>query len=56
MTRTTLWLIALFALIAAACVAFGAYFSYVTLLNAHRWTVVAKRSTVMANRCSMAER
>lgn len=42
MTRTTLWLIALFALIAAACVAFGAYFSYVTLLNAHRSAIEAR--------------
>lgn len=42
MTRTTLGLIAVFALIAAACVSFGAYFSYVTLLNAHKATVEAR--------------
>lgn len=42
MARTTLGLIAVFALIAAACVAFGAYFSYVTLLNAHRAVIEAR--------------
>ncbi len=44
MIRTTLGLIALFAMIAAACVAFGAYFSYVTLQNAHRSAVEARFS------------
>ncbi|OYZ92450.1 MAG: hypothetical protein B7Y01_01745, partial [Xanthobacter sp. 17-67-6] len=44
MIRTTLGLIALFAMIAAACVAFGAYFSYVTLQNAHRNAVEARFS------------
>ncbi|MBA4790610.1 MAG: hypothetical protein H2042_13005 [Rhizobiales bacterium] len=39
MIRTSLGLIVLFAVIAAACVAFGAYFSYVTLQNAHRKAV-----------------
>lgn len=42
MIRTTMGLIALFAMIAAACVAFGAYFSYVTLQNAHRNAVEAR--------------
>ncbi len=42
MTRTTAVLIGLFALIAAACVAFGAYFSYATLLNANRAAVEAR--------------
>ncbi|QRG08559.1 hypothetical protein EZH22_09870 [Xanthobacter dioxanivorans] len=42
MTRTTLGLIAVFALIAAACVTFGAYFSYVTLLNAHKGIIEAR--------------
>lgn len=36
MIRTSLGLILLFAVIAAACVAFGAYFSLVTLQTAHR--------------------
>lgn len=49
MRRTTLGLIAVFALIAAACVAFGAYFSYVTLLNAHR-SVVETRFGIAAER------
>ncbi|MEP9352958.1 hypothetical protein ABLE93_05085 [Xanthobacter sp. KR7-65] len=49
MRRTTLGLIAVFALIAAACVAFGAYFSYVTLLNAHR-SVVEARFGIAAQR------
>ncbi len=49
MTRTTLWLIALFALIAAACVAFGAYFSYVTLLNAHR-SAIEQRFAITVER------
>jgi len=39
MIRTTIGLIGLFAIIAAACVAFGAYFSFITLQNAHRKTV-----------------
>ncbi len=42
MTRTTAVLIGLFAMIAAACVAFGAYFSYATLLNANRAAVEAR--------------
>ncbi|WP_029004090.1 hypothetical protein [Azorhizobium doebereinerae] len=42
MTRTTAVLIALFAMIAAACVAFGAYFAYATLLNANRAAVEAR--------------
>ncbi|UDQ91438.1 MULTISPECIES: hypothetical protein [Xanthobacter] len=42
MRRTTLGLIIVFALIAAACVAFGAYFSYVTLINAHRGVIEAR--------------
>jgi len=41
MIRTTIGLIGLFAIIAAACVAFGAYFSYITLQTAHRKTVEA---------------
>ncbi|MDI4657783.1 hypothetical protein [Xanthobacter autotrophicus] len=49
MARTTLGLIAVFALIAAACVAFGAYFSYVTLLNAHR-SVIEARFGIAAER------
>ncbi|MFS8035422.1 hypothetical protein ACI7BZ_00400 [Xanthobacter sp. AM11] len=49
MTRTTLGLIAVFALIAAACVAFGAYFSYVTLLNAHR-SIIEARFGIAATR------
>lgn len=49
MTRTTLGLIAVFALIAAACVAFGAYFSYVTLLNAHR-SIIEARFGIAAER------
>ncbi len=44
MTRTTVGLITLFALIAAVCVAFGAYFSYITLQNAHRQAVEARFS------------
>ncbi|MEW6255160.1 MAG: hypothetical protein AB1592_04325 [Pseudomonadota bacterium] len=39
MIRTSLGLILLFAVIAAACVAFGAYFSLVTLQTAHRKAV-----------------
>ena len=42
MIRTTLGLIAVFALIAAACVAFGAYFSFITLQNAHRQAVESR--------------
>ncbi|TCT07991.1 hypothetical protein [Aquabacter spiritensis] len=42
MIRTSLGLIVVFALIAAACVAFGAYFSYVTLQNAHRKAIEAR--------------
>lgn len=42
MIRTSLGLIVVFALIAAACVAFGAYFSFVTLQNAHRKAVEAR--------------
>ncbi|MDE1568519.1 hypothetical protein [Aquabacter sediminis] len=42
MTRTTVGLITLFALIAAVCVAFGAYFSFITLQNAHRQAVEAR--------------
>ena len=49
MARITLGLIAVFALIAAACVAFGAYFSYVTLLNAHR-SVIEARFGIAAER------
>lgn len=49
MKRTTLGLIALFALIAAACVAFGAYFSYATLLNAHR-SAIEQRFAICAER------
>lgn len=44
MTRTTVGLITLFALIAAVCVAFGAYFSFITLQNAHRQAVEARFS------------
>lgn len=51
MKRTTIGLIALFALIAAACVAFGAYFSYVTLLNAHRHAIES-RFAISAERIS----
>ncbi|MFG1244786.1 hypothetical protein V5F31_20660 [Xanthobacter sp. V7C-4] len=51
MARTTLGLIAVFALIAAACVAFGAYFSYVTLLNAHR-SVIEARFGIAAERAA----
>ncbi|QTL04510.1 hypothetical protein J5J86_03990 [Aquabacter sp. L1I39] len=49
MTRTTVGLITLFALIAAVCVAFGAYFSFITLQNAHRQAVEA-RFTITAER------
>ncbi|WP_454917816.1 hypothetical protein [Xanthobacter sediminis] len=49
MTRTALWLIGVFALIAAACVAFGAYFSTVTLVNAYR-SAVESRFAVTAER------
>jgi len=49
MTRTALWLIGVFALIAAACVAFGAYFSSVTLVNAYR-SAVESRFAVTAER------
>lgn len=56
MTRTTLWLIALFALIAAACVAFGAYFSYVTLLNAHRNAIEARFAITAERLAGTAER
>ncbi len=49
MRRTTLGLIIVFALIAAACVAFGAYFSYVTLINAHR-SVIEARCGIAAQR------
>lgn len=56
MTRTTLWLIALFALIAAACVAFGAYFSYVTLLNAHRSAIEARFAITADRLAGTAER
>ncbi|MEP9349056.1 hypothetical protein [Xanthobacter sp. KR7-225] len=56
MTRTTLWLIALFALIAAACVAFGAYFSYVTLLNAHRAAIEARFGITAERLAGTAER
>lgn len=56
MTRTTLWLIALFALIAAACVAFGAYFSYVTLLNAHRSAIEARFAITVERMVGTAQR
>lgn len=56
MTRTTLWLIALFALIAAACVAFGAYFSYVTLLNAHRSAIEARFAITVERLAGTAQR
>lgn len=56
MTRTTLWLIALFALIAAACVAFGAYFSYVTLLNAHRSAIEARFAITVERLATTAQR
>lgn len=51
MTRTTVVLIALFAMIAAACVAFGAYFAYATLLTANR-TAVEARFAITAQRIS----
>lgn len=56
MTRTALWLIAVFALIAAACVAFGAYFSSVTLLNAHRHTVEARFAYTAERLVAVVER
>lgn len=49
MTRIATVLTVLFALITAACVAFGAYFSYVTLLSANR-AAVEERFTVTAAR------
>lgn len=55
MTRTTLGLIALFALIAAACVAFGAYFSYVTLLNAHGEAIRARFALAAGQVAATAE-
>ena len=55
MTRITLGLIALFALIAAACVAFGAYFSYVTLLNAHGEAIRARFALTAGQVASTAE-
>lgn len=42
MIRISLGLIIIFALIAAACVAFGAYFSFATLENAHKKAVEAR--------------
>ncbi|RLP72642.1 hypothetical protein D9R14_21470 [Xanthobacter tagetidis] len=51
-----MWLIALFALIAAACVAFGAYFSYVTLLNAHRNAIEARFAITAERLAGTAER
>lgn len=53
MIRVSLGLILLFAAIAAACVAFGAYFSYVTLQTAHRKAIEA-RFTVTAARIAVS--
>lgn len=53
MIRVSLGLILLFAAIAAACVAFGAYFSYVTLQNAHRKAIEA-RFSVTASRVAVS--
>lgn len=55
MARITLGLIAVFALIAAACVAFGAYFSYVTLLNAHRGVIEARFGIAAERVAAVAE-
>lgn len=55
MTRTTAVLIGLFAMIAAACVAFGAYFSYATLLNANRAAVEARFAITAARVAGTAE-
>ncbi|MGU3494995.1 hypothetical protein ACLBXM_13210 [Xanthobacteraceae bacterium A53D] len=52
MTRTTFVLIGLFAMIAAACVAFGAYFAYATLLTANR-SAVEQRFAITAQRIGM---
>lgn len=56
MTRTALWLIGVFALIAAACVAFGAYFSSVTLVNAYRSAVEARFAVTAARVATVVER
>lgn len=56
MTRTALWLIGVFALIAAACVAFGAYFSSVTLVNAYRSAVEARFAVTAARVAAVVER
>lgn len=56
MTRTALWLIGVFALIAAACVAFGAYFSSVTLGNAYRSAVEARFAVTAERLAAVVER
>ncbi|MFG1480229.1 hypothetical protein V5F53_16475 [Xanthobacter sp. V4C-4] len=56
MTRTALWLIGVFALIAAACVAFGAYFSTVTLVNAHRSAVESRFAMTAERLAGVVER
>lgn len=56
MTRTALWLIGVFALIAAACVAFGAYFSSVTLVNAYRSAVEARFAVTASRLAAVVER
>lgn len=56
MTRTALWLIGVFALIAAACVAFGAYFSSVTLVNAYRSAVEARFAVTAERMAGVVER
>lgn len=55
MIRISLGLILVFALIAAACVAFGAYFSYVTLQTAHRKAIEARFNVTAARIAVSAE-
>lgn len=55
MIRISLGLILLFAAIAAACVAFGAYFSYVTLQTAHRKAIEARFSVTASRIAGSAE-
>lgn len=55
MTRATVSLIAVFALIAACCVAFGTYFSSATLTGAYRATVEARFEVTAARLCGIVE-
>lgn len=56
MTRTALWLIGVFALIAAACIAFGAYFSSITLVKAYRSAVEARFAVTAERLGAVVER